>query len=254
MRSALPNLRHKLHVVRDIELGILLMFRPVILALAAAILAPSLVWAQGAPIQLGPKPGAPAQSAIQRAAPPARVATADAATAIKRANAYLNSIGTLVSDFVQTGADGRKIAGKLYLQKPGKLRFDYAKPSPLEIIADGTSVAIRNRRLNTQDVYFISQTPLKFLLKSNIDLAKDTKILDVTSNSDSTSIRIEDRATLGGTSRITLVFKTSDFSLIRWAVNDAQGGDTAVALSNVDLQQKPAASLFRINFERVDTN
>lgn len=231
------------------------MFRPVLLALAVAVvLAPTHSWAQGAPIQLGPKPGAPAQSAITKAAPPARVATTDAATAIKRANAYLNSVTTLVSDFVQTGADGRKIAGKLYLQKPGRLRFDYAKPSPLEIIADGTSVAIRNRRLNTQDVYFISQTPLKFLLKSNIDLAKDTKILDVTSSGDTTSIRIEDRATLGGTSRITLVFKTSDFTLLRWAVNDAQGGDTMVALSNIDLQQRPEASLFRINFERVDSN
>lgn len=209
--------------------------------------------AQGAPMQLGPRPGAPAQNAIQNAAPPARVATPDAATAIKRANAYLNSVTTLVSDFVQTGADGRKISGKLYLQKPGRLRFEYARPSPLEIIADGTSVAIRNRRLNTQDVYFISQTPLKFLLKSNIDLARDTKILDVTSAGDTTSIRIEDRATLGGTSRITLVFKTSDFSLVRWAVNDAQGGDTMVALSNLDLQQKPDPSLFRINYERQDT-
>lgn len=254
MSSRLPNLRHTLHVLKAIESGILPMFRPVILALAAAVLTPSLVLAQGAPIQLGPKPGAPAQSAIQKAAPPARVATPDAATAIKRANAYLNSVGTLVSDFVQTGADGRKISGKLYLQKPGRLRFDYAKPSPLEIIADGTSVAIRNRRLNTQDVYFINQTPLKFLLKTNIDLAKDTKILDVTSTGDTTSIRIEDRATLGGTSRITLVFKTSDFSLMRWAVNDAQGGDTMVALSNIDLQQKPEASLFRINFDRADSN
>jgi outer membrane lipoprotein-sorting protein len=229
------------------------MFRPAILAFATAFLAPALGWAQGAPIQLGPKSGAPAQSAIQKAAPPARVATPDAASAIKRANAYLNSVNTLVSDFVQTGADGRKISGKLYLHKPGKLRFEYARPSPLEIIADGTSVAIRNRRLNTQDVYFISQTPLKFLLKSNIDLARDTKILDVTSSGDTTSIRIEDRATLGGTSRISLVFRTSDFSLVRWAVNDAQGGDTAVALSNVDLQQKPDAALFRINYERMDT-
>jgi outer membrane lipoprotein-sorting protein len=228
------------------------MFRPVILAFAMAFLAPAMAWAQGAPIQLGPKPGAPAQSAIQKAAPPARVATPDAATAIKRANAFLNSVNTLVSDFTQTGADGRKISGKLYLHKPGKLRFDYARPSPLEIIADGTSVAIRNRRLNTQDVYFISQTPLKFLLKGNIDLARDTKILDVTSSGDTTSIRIEDRATLGGTSRITLVFKTADFSLVRWAVNDAQGGDTQVALSNVDLQQRPDPSLFRINHERND--
>jgi outer membrane lipoprotein-sorting protein len=218
-----------------------------------AVLAPSLASAQGGPIQLGPKPGAPAQSAIQRAAPPASVATPDAATAVKRANAYLNSVNTLVSDFVQTGADGRKISGKLYLHKPGKLRFEYARPSPLEIVADGTSVAIRNRRLNTQDVYFISQTPLKFLLKNNIDLARDTKILDVTTAGENTSIRIEDRATLGGTSRITLVFRTADFALVRWQVNDAQGGDTAVALSNVDLQQRPDPSLFRINFERQDT-
>jgi len=223
------------------------------LAIATLLLTPATALAQGAPIQLGPRSGAPAQNAIQNAAPPARVATPDAATAIKRANAYLNGVTTLVSDFVQTGADGRKISGKLYLQKPGRLRFEYARPSPLEIIADGTSVAIRNRRLNTQDVYFISQTPLKFLLKSNIDLARDTKILDVTSTGDTTSIRIEDRATLGGTSRITLVFKTSDFSLVRWAVNDAQGGDTMVALSNLDLQQKPDPSLFRINYERQDT-
>jgi outer membrane lipoprotein-sorting protein len=229
------------------------MSRPAILAFVFAVITPALAAAQGAPLQLGPKPGAPAQSAIQKAAPPARVATPDAATAVKRANAYLNSVSTLVSDFVQTGADGRKITGKLYVQKPGRLRFEYARPSPLEIIADGTSVAIRNRRLNTQDVYFISQTPLKFLLKGNIDLARDTKILDVTSTADTTSIRIEDRATLGGTSRITLVFNTADFTLLRWAVNDAQGGDTLVALSNIDLQQKPDPGLFRINHQRQDT-
>ena len=206
----------------------------------------------GAPVQLGPKPGAPAQSAIQKAAPPARVATPDAASAIKRANAYLNSVNTLVSDFVQTGADGRRISGKLYLQKPGRLRFEYARPSPLEIIADGTSVAVRNRRLNTQDVYFIGQTPLKFLLKGNIDLARDTKILDVTTSGDTTSIRIEDKATLGGTSRITLAFRNSDFGLVRWSINDAQGGDTVVALSNTNLQERPDPSLFRINYERQD--
>lgn len=217
-----------------------------------AVLAATGAWAQGAPVQLGPRPGAPAQSAIQNAAPPARVATPDAATAIKRANAYLNSVNTLVSDFVQTGADGRRISGKLYLQKPGRLRFEYARPSPLEIIADGTSVAIRNRRLNTQDVYFIGQTPLKFLLKGNIDLARDTKILDVTSSGDTTSIRVEDRATLGGTSRITLVFRNSDFGLLRWAINDAQGGDTVVALSNMNLQERPDPSLFRINYDRAD--
>lgn len=209
--------------------------------------------AQGAPMQLGPKAGSPASNAIQRAAPPARVPTQDAAAAIRRANAYFNSISTMVGDFVQTGADGRSVEGKLYVQKPGKLRFDYARPSPLEIIADGTSVAIRNRKLNTQDLYFISQTPLKFLLKGNLDLARDTKILDVTTRADTTTILIEDKATLGGTSRIALTFRNEDFGLTGWVVNDAQGSETTVRLANLNFQQKPDDSLFKINYERQDT-
>ena len=58
--------------------------------------------------------------------------------------------------------------GTLYVQRPGRLRFEYARPATLEIIADGTSVAVRDRKLATQDVYFIGQTPLKFLLKERI--------------------------------------------------------------------------------------
>ncbi|MDB5570822.1 MAG: cell Wall and Capsule [Hyphomicrobiales bacterium] len=223
------------------------------LALAAAVVSQGFAWAQGAPIQLG-KPAAPAAAAIQNAASPARVASPDAATAVRRANAFFNGITTLVGDFVQTSADGRRVNGKLYLQKPGRLRFEYAQPSPLEIVADGTSVAIRNRKLNTQDVYFISQTPLKFLLKQNLDLARDTKILDVSSQPNATSIKIEDKATLGGTSRITLTFRNDDFTLTRWSVNDPQGNDTHVVLANIDTNQKPDGSMFRINYERQDSN
>lgn len=228
------------------------MIRLAFLGVAASCVLSSSALAQGTPLQLGQKPGAPANNAISRAAPPASVATPDAANAIQRANAYLNSVTTLVSDFVQTGADGRVIGGKLYIQKPGRLRFEYDRPSPLEIIADGTSVAVRNRRLNTQDVYFIGQTPLKFLLKPTIDLARDVKILEVTGDTETTTIRVEDRATLGGTSRISLIFRNKDFALVRWLINDAQGGSTMIALNNMDTQKRPDPALFRINYERQD--
>ena len=207
-----------------------------------------------AQLDLTRKPAAPAAQAIDKAVPPARVATPDAAAAVRRANAYFNGMTTLVGDFVQSGNDGRKTSGTLYVQKPGKLRFEYARPSPLEIIADGTSVAIRNRKLATQDLYFIGQTPLKFLLKQNIDLARDTKILDVKQGPETTSIRIEDKATFGGTSRITLVFGNADFTLRNWVVADPQGYETLVALNNVDMRKTPDAGLFRINYERTDNN
>ena len=78
--------------------------------------------------------------------------------------------------FVQIGADGRRASGHFYMQKPGKVRFEYDPPSPIDIIADGSSVVVRDRRLATQDLYPLSQTPLRFLLADRIDLMRDTHV------------------------------------------------------------------------------
>lgn len=210
----------------------------------------SSAFADGTPLQLpSAKPVAAAAAAIANSAVPATIATVDAATAIARANTYFNNTMTLVGDFVQIGADGRRAEGKLYVQKPGRLRFEYADPATLEIVADGRSVAIRDRKLATQDLYFIWQTPLKFLLNQKIDLARDTKVLGVTSNQDSISIVVEDSATLGGTSRIRLVFNPTTFALEQWSVVDPQGYETLVSLFNVDTTTKPDPSLFQITYE-----
>ena len=206
--------------------------------------------AQDAPMQLQPPKQAPAAAAISRAATPPKLATQDAAAIVQKANAWFNANATLVSEFSQTGADGRRTSGKLYVQKPGRLRFEYAKPATLEIVADGTSVAVRDRKLATQDLYFVSQTPLKFLLRSQIDISRDTKILDVASTPAATTITIEDKATFGGTSRIKLIFDPQTSALKQWAVIDPQGFETLVSLSNVDLKQKPNPELFKINMEK----
>lgn len=166
-------------------------------------------------------------------------------------NAYFNSFSVLSGDFVQRGADGRQVSGKLYLQKPGKLRFDYAAPSRLEIIADGTSLAIRDRKLNTQDLLSLSQTPLKFLLRDRVDLARDMKLLRVTSGPDLIRVVVEDSSTVGGTSRITLDYDRSSDRLRQWMVLDPQGGITTVQLANLDKTSQPSPALFRINYERI---
>ena len=231
------------------------------------MLAPLSASAQGIPIPLQPQRDrapaqqapqqqtptaqpAPAARAIERNAAPPKVPSQDAMTAVARANAWLNSSHTLIAEFVQIGADGRKTEGELYVQRPGRLRFEYASPATLQIVADGTSVAVRDKRLATQDLYFINQTPLKFLLKSDIDISRDTRILDVKTDAKTTSIYIEDKATFGGTSRIRLVFDTQTSVLLQWTVIDPQGFETLVRLSNHDLKTKPPADLFRIDMQR----
>ena len=183
------------------------------------------------------------------AKPPAPVTLtgADADQAIKKADAFLSSAQTMVGDFVQTGTDGRQSEGKIYIQKPGRLRFEYASPATLEVVADGSKVAVNDRRLKTQDTYFIGQTPLKFLLQDKIDLKADTQILNVLKTPDEVMILLDDRTTFGGTSRIRLIFDAQTYHLNRWQVRDPQGYETLVTLYNVDLKQKPDPKLFKIS-------
>jgi outer membrane lipoprotein-sorting protein len=182
---------------------------------------------------------------------PAMTATAPAGVsaqeAVDRADAYFNAAQTMVANFVQIGADGTRSEGEVYVQKPGHLRFEYDPPAKIQITADGTSLAIKDVKLMKQDLYFISQTPLKFLLQDHIDLATDTKVLGVNSDASTTSIQVEDSATFGGTSRITLIFDTATFQLRQWVVTDPQGFDTTVSLFNVDLATRPDPSLFVID-------
>ena len=210
---------------------------------AAPALAKDFVQAQA-----GKPPSADA--AIARATAP-KGAPVDPATAIAKANAYFNTAGAMVGDFVQIGYDGRRTEGKLYVLRPGRMRFEYAKPATIEIIADGTSVAVRDRKLATQDLYLIGQTPLKFLLKEHIDLNKDVKVLDVSSDANGSAILVEDKTTLGGSSKIKLMFDPVSFALKQWTVTDPQGYDTLVSLFNMDLSKKPDLALFKIDQERM---
>ena len=175
---------------------------------------------------------------------------ADPATVVAAANAYFNGFQTLTGGFIQIGADGRRIGGKLTLAKPGRLRFEYDQPSPLEVVADGTSVAVRDRKLGTQDLYFISQTPLKFLLHDKIDLARDLTVTEVTNDPGGVRIALEDRSTLGGTSKIQLFFDGELKTLSQWRITDPQGYLTTVQLSNLQKGKAVDGSLFFINYGR----
>jgi outer membrane lipoprotein-sorting protein len=165
-----------------------------------------------------------------------------------RVSTYLSSLSTLVGNFVQVGPDGSKTKGDFYIQKPGKVRFEYDNPSPIEIIADGSSVAVRDRKLATQDIYPLSQTPLRYLLSDRIDLMKDTNVVSVTADDLYISVTIEEKQTLIGTSRLMLMIGAKDGQLKQWTVTDPQGYDTTVAVYNLDTTKKVDPGLFKIDF------
>ncbi len=169
---------------------------------------------------------------------------------LDRISLYLSSVQTLVGNFVQIGPDGNRTEGNFYIQKPGKVRFQYNPPSPIEIVADGSSGVVRDRKLATQDLYMLAQTPLRYLLADRIDLLHDTDVVSVSSDDTLVSVTIEEKQIAVGTSRLLIMFDAKDLTLKQWTVTDPQGFDTTVAVYNLDTAKKPDPNLFVINYQR----
>jgi outer membrane lipoprotein-sorting protein len=169
---------------------------------------------------------------------------------LDRVSHYLSTMQTLVGNFVQIAPDGSRTDGTFYIQKPGKVRFEYNPPSPTEVIADGSSVAVRNRDLLTQDLWPLSQTPLRYLLADHINLLRDTDVVSVSSDDKFITVVIEEKQVMIGTSRLMVMFDAKTSVLKQWTVTDPQGLDTTVSVYNLDGAKKPDPNLFVINYQR----
>jgi len=123
--------------------------------------------------------------------------------------------------------------------------------SSIELSPDGNSVVIRDRLLATQDLYPLSQTPLRFLLADRIDLLQDTNVVGVTADDTFVSVLIEEKQAFIGTNRLLMMFDSKDFKLKQWTVTDVQGYDTTIAVSNLDTSKRPDPNLFRFDYTRL---
>ncbi|MEH2511427.1 outer membrane lipoprotein-sorting protein [Nitrobacteraceae bacterium AZCC 1564] len=170
-----------------------------------------------------------------------------------KVSAYLSGLQNVSGNFVQVGPDGSRTTGDFYIQKPGKVRFEYDAPSQIAIVSDGTTVVVRDRKLATQDNYPLSQTPLRFLLSDRIDLMRDTNLVGVSADDMFISITIEEKQALVGTSRLMLMIGAKDNQLKQWTVTDPQGYDTTVAVYNLDTTKKLDPGMFKIDYTNYQT-
>lgn len=165
---------------------------------------------------------------------------------LDRVSAYLNSMDTLSGGFTQINPDGSISQGAFYIDKPGRMRFEYEPPTPILLISDGSTVSVQNKRLNTVDRYPLWTTPLKLILDKDVNLKHNSAIIGVEHQQGALVIQARSSSTRTQ-GNITLVFTDPELELRQWTVIDAQGLSTTVALRDVKAGGDLAPSLFVLN-------
>ena len=151
---------------------------------------------------------------------------------IGRIETYLNDLKTLQAGFLQIASNGGVATGKLFMSRPGKMRFEYDPPAPIMMIADGIFLIYVDKELEQVTHILLSSTPVGVLVREEIALKGD---ITLTKFERGPGVL---RATIADTEdpeegEITLVFSDQPLALRKWVVSDAQGVNTTVTLTGL---------------------
>ena len=159
----------------------------------------------------------------------------------------LSGVKTMNGEFVQFDPNGAQRQGKFYIARPGRVRFQYEPPTTVSVIADGKSVLVFDKKLQTYDIWPLSQTPLRLLLDSGLDLATSNRVTRVSVAPDLVEVELQDE-TRFSSGTLNLVFDRSTYELRQWTVTDQQGLQTMVTLYNVEIGNELSGDLFKIDY------
>ena len=148
-------------------------------------------------------------------------------------NVYLTGLTTMISPFTQESSDGSVATGLFYLDKPGKMRFEYDPPSPALIIADGEVLAIYDKKSTRgPQVYPQSSTPLSLLTRNDIDVTQSKFVrLIETRNGKIQVVLFDPEHTDRGSMR--LIFDQNPMELSQWVITEGNGLESVVRLGRL---------------------
>ena len=173
------------------------------------------------------------------------VKTANAQTAavdIRKAEEYLRNLDTVKASFIQKAHNGARLSGTFYLNRPGKLRFEYNEVDDF-IVADGLFIYFYDSELQEQTNAPVGQTLADFLLREDLSLQDDVSVQNITRENGAltmTIVEVGDRAA----GSVKLFFNEKPYQLQKWQVTDAAGLTTEIILQDMQRDIDLPARLF----------
>jgi len=174
---------------------------------------------------------------------PAQAQAPQRPPSLTKAEQYLNSLTTAQARFLQTAGDGSQAIGTFYLNRPGKLRFEYDDPIEDFVVADGFLVYFYDAQLGEQTNAPIGQTLADFLLRPNLSLSGEIKVTDIKRSGGLLQIALV-QADDPEAGMITLGFNEEPMELKKWRIADSTGAVTEVELFQLKTGLELADSLF----------
>lgn len=180
------------------------------------------------------------------------IATAPAALAEKiplnELSRYLNDLQTVAADFTQVNNDGTMSTGKVYIHRPGRVRFEYTNDSSLVLASGGTVAVFDSKSKGAAQQYPLSQTPLSIILDANVNLGRANMVTGYTERKNTTVVTAQDPAH-PEYGNIQMVFTGGPTELRQWVITDNAGEKTTVILGDMQKGVRVGASAFSIENE-----
>lgn len=175
---------------------------------------------------------------------------AEARVPLDTISRYLNGLETAAADFTQINPDGTIATGRLFIKRPGRMRFEYNPPEPTLVVVGGGQVAIFDGKSNKvePEQYPLAQTPLNIILERNVDLSRRSMVVGHSDDGTATTVVAQDpaRPEYG---RLELVFTPDPVELRQWVVVDGSGQRTTVVLGALTKDRELSSTLFNIPYE-----
>ncbi len=162
---------------------------------------------------------------------------------VTRIEDYLNDMSSVRARFLQISLQGNYAEGELYLERPGKLRFEYDPPHPVLLIADGSSFLYYDKELKNATFIPLEDSPLWFLIRAQVSLTDDLEITRIIEEDSTITLTLRGEAT-GDLGEVTLVFADQPMELKKWIVTDAEGISIQVALIEPQFQVQIDETVF----------
>ena len=158
---------------------------------------------------------------------------------------YLNNISTLEAGFVQMSSNGGSAEGKIYIEKPSKIRMEYTAPDQLLIVGNGEYIIYNDKELDQITNIDYKDIPATMILSNKIKFdGKNLKVTDFYKDSGQTSVTVE-MPNSPGVKPITLIFDNSPFRLKQWKVIDQQNIEVTISLFDAEQDKKLSENLFK---------